>query len=280
MDAYQAIMTVNRIFKSKQWVQKDTQELAFNGFCNLFSSLENHQIDLLLELTTNYHWITQPEYQDKLIEAMEAISQYELVGVQKIYFFPIIKPEDEEKAKSGEHLFYIIKSNRHLLTKYTKIKFDFVKTFERLEGINLKADERLYLVDDYVGSGQTFNYCMSEVAKNKTLTSNLIKIICIAIQEETKNNLMSNGFAILTTLTLRKGITDFNNSPDIEQKKDLMRDIERYVPGSKPFSLGYDETEALITLARTPDNTFPVFWKKFKKAGKSFDAPFARFEES
>jgi hypothetical protein len=41
-----------------------------------------------------------------------------------------------------------------------------------------------------------------------------------------------------------------------------MLEIERHVLGAKPYSLGFVETEALITLMRTPDNTFPGFLEK------------------
>jgi len=33
----------------------------------------------------------------------------------------------------------------------------------------------------------------------------------------------------------------------------------------------------LVTLQRTPNNTFPIFWEKHKLKGKEFDAPFSRY---
>jgi len=279
MEAVEAIMEVNRIFKARNWFAKDTQELAFNGFCRLFMSLESHQRGLILDLTDNYHWISHGEYQDKIIEAMQAISTDQLLDVKKIYFFPIIKPDDENKIKSGDHLLYIIKAFKHLMTKYANVRFEFIKTFDLLHKIQLDVNERLYLIDDYIGSGETFDFCMLEVAKNPTLISSFIKVVCIAIQEETQINLVMDGYAVLKTLVVKKGITDFNEASETILKKELMREIERHIPGSKSVSLGYNETEALITMARTPDNTFPVFWKKFKKEGKYFDAPFSRFDE-
>jgi hypothetical protein len=57
-----------------------------------------------------------------------------------------------------------------------------------------------------------------------------------------------------------------------------MLEIENLIPGGKNFSLGYNNCEALITLARTPDNTFPVFWMKHRIGKKYFDAPFSREE--
>jgi len=279
MEAIEAILSINRIFKKNKWHEKDAQDLAMEGFCRLLDSLEPEQRILLLELTNNYQWISHDEYRDKFVQAMEAISEDQLTDVKKIHFFPIIKPEDENKVKSGEHLFYIIKSFKRLMTKYNHIQFEYLKTFDQLQALKLESEERLFLVDDYIGSGDTFNHCLTEVAKNSSLSSSAIKVVCIAIQEDTQLNLVLEGYAVLKTIVLKKGITDYNERAVAEEKKTLMREIERNIPGSKPVSLGYNETEALITMARTPDNTFPIFWKKFRKEGKYFDAPFARYDE-
>lgn len=279
MEALEAVMEVNKIFKANKWVEKDEQELVFDGFCNLFLLLDAEQRKLILELTRNYQWITQSEYQDKFLQALDTIGADELTKISKIYFFPIIKPEDEHKVKSGEHLLYMVKSYKRLMRKYSHIKFEFPPDFEHLEKLDIKDGELLFLVDDYIGSGETFDFCMEEIDKNPLFTPALIRIVCIAIQEETSINLSAKGYAVHESLIIKKGITDFNVQLDIAHKKSLMREIERHVPGSRSVSLGYNETEALITMMRTPDNTFPVFWKRFRKDGKLIEAPFARLEE-
>lgn len=279
MEAIDAVMQVNRIFKTKDWADKDTHELVFNGFCKLIDLLEKDQRELLIELTERYDWITQAEYQNKFIQAMESIDPLQLVGISKIFFFPIIKIEDQDKVKSGEHLLYMVKAYKQLMKKYSGIKFEFIPDFDRLGKLNLGVNERLFLVDDYIGSGETFTYCMEEVSKNSSLVITSIKLVCIAMQETTYNDLTAKGFQVLHALLVKRGISDFNHHSIIEDKKTLMREIERNIPGARSFSLGYNETEALITMMRTPDNTFPVFWKNFRKNGKYIEAPFARLEE-
>ena len=51
-----------------------------------------------------------------------------------------------------------------------------------------------------------------------------------------------------------------------------MESIEEKIKAHDNEKLGYMGSEALITLARTPNNTFPVFWKQ--KNNKK--APFPR----
>jgi hypothetical protein len=74
-----------------------------------------------------------------------------------------------------------------------------------------------------------------------------------------------------------KGISDTYSGESLDEKIKIMLEIEKMIPGSTLFSLGYNQSEALITLTRTPDNTFPIFWKDHRKKGKKFKAPFPRY---
>jgi hypothetical protein len=280
MEGLDTVIKVHNLFKDKKWIDKDIQSLVFEGFCQLLILLEEDEREFIIELVKNYHWITQGEYQERLINALNAINVDQLDGINKIYFFPIIKPEDENKAKSGDHLLYIIKASKRLLTKYAKVEFEYLKTFDQIRALQLLPNERLFLLDDYVGSGKSFDDCIAALEQNATLTKEYIKIVCIAIQEETFFNLNLEGYGTLKDIVVKRGISDYYKPIEqAQQKKALMLEIERHVLGAKPYSLGFVETEALITLMRTPDNTFPVFWRRFKKNGNLIDAPFARYEE-
>jgi hypothetical protein len=75
----------------------------------------------------------------------------------------------------------------------------------------------------------------------------------------------------------KKGISDYYHSPIREEKTRIMKEIEKLIRMKKRFSLGYNSSEALFTLIKTPNNTFPVFWKEYKKNGVIFEAPFQRY---
>jgi hypothetical protein len=51
-----------------------------------------------------------------------------------------------------------------------------------------------------------------------------------------------------------------------------MKDIEKKINIRGEFSLGYKQSESLISMIRTPNNTFPVFWEK----NDFFKPPFER----
>ena len=54
-----------------------------------------------------------------------------------------------------------------------------------------------------------------------------------------------------------------------------MHEIEDILKVDSKYSFGFNQTEALISLIKTPNNTFPVYW--YEKNGHSH-APFPRKE--
>ena len=95
------------------------------------------------------------------------------------------------------------------------------------------------------------------------------------IQEDTKEKL-SKIKSIIGEST-KKGISNFYEGNDLSTKSTIMTEIERLIPKVKNYKFGFEKSEALVTMAKTPNNTFPVFWKDFQKKGKLYKAPFARY---
>ena len=55
------------------------------------------------------------------------------------------------------------------------------------------------------------------------------------------------------------------------------RGIEKdKIKANKELYLGYKESEGLVTMIKTPNNTFPFYWFEKKKEGKHTTAPFPR----
>jgi len=280
MTIVESITYLNKIFKAKKWTDRDIDEYVFDNFCNLLDNLNESERGLIVELVERYQWITSLEYQEKILSTLESVEDEKVEKLKTVYLFPIIKFEDEGKVKSGTFLMYQIKAFKKFLKKYSKVEFKYITKFEYLTDaqFELKDNETIFLIDDYIGSGETLNECLNELRKNKNLTNDKLNIISIAIQQETSDLINEEGISIYVDYFSPKGLSDFNDSPIREEKISLMLEIEKLIPGGSHFSLGYNECEALITLARTPDNTFPIFWKKHRIGKKYFDAPFSREE--
>ena len=81
------------------------------------------------------------------------------------------------------------------------------------------------------------------------------------------------GVEVYAYYIFRKGISDYYSDDQRDGCLKTMAGIEDKLKVDSDFRLGYAQSEALISLIRTPNNTFPVFWKK---KDKSSPAPFLR----
>jgi len=273
----EVIRAITKIFKEKNWFVKDTDDVVFDSFCDLLEILEPPERSLLIELTNHYYWITSDEYLQLLLEVFKEIPADFFAAAKKLFLFPVIKPSDEGRPKSGVGLTYDIKAEFPRIGKLRHISAATLEKFEQFKTITGAPETNLLcLVDDFIGTGDTLDQCLNAIGKNIKIDYDRMFIVTISCQQETYNTLIAKGIKIYCKYLIPKGITDFNKEVDTKEKKNLMRKIEESVPGAKSFSLGFQESESIITLKRTPDNTFPIFWKKARKEGKWFDAPFYR----
>ena len=273
-------MKLNKIFKTNNWTEKDIDEFVFDNFCKLINNLDNSQRALIIELTEKYKWISYTDYNSRVLSTIDSIELEKLQDLMTVYLFPIIKREDEGKFKSGQFLIYQIKSFKRYLKNYNGITFKYISKFDDLkeENLKLKNNEALFLIDDYIGSGETLNFCLDELRVNPSISNDKINIISLASQNEIYEKLKAEGIAFYTDFISKKGISDNYSPPLLQEKIEIMLEIEKMIPGGSHYTLGYNQSEALITMVRTPDNTFPIFWKTYKKGSQKFDAPFSREE--
>ncbi|MEJ7822057.1 MAG: hypothetical protein WKF85_07025 [Chitinophagaceae bacterium] len=278
---YVTIQDVNRlrkIFKEKNWINFPNEDSVFNNFCHLLNNLADEQKQLIHELTEKYLWISSNDYANRFNTILNNIDDNYLLTCRKIYLFPVIKPEDEPNIKSGKHCIYIFKGLFALNPKFSDINIEIIEDFESLKSIVFKNDgsELIFLIDDFIGSGETFTATLDEAKKNQTLSEKFILVLSLVIQLDALN-VIKNKYGLFTLYSElgKKGITDEYESPEKEQKIKVMEQIEKYI---KPnfFSFGYERCEALVTMIRTPDNTFPFFWMKSKINGIEFLPPFPR----
>ena len=85
------------------------------------------------------------------------------------------------------------------------------------------------------------------------------------------------GVEIYTSVLRNKGITDNYSEQEVQEKKEQMKRIsKRFKVKDKNLYLGYKESEGLVSMIKTPNNTFPFYWYEGKREGKLSLAPFPR----
>lgn len=266
------------LFADKEWNKINEHKIVFKRFCELAEHLKVEQMELVLDLAKRYKWVTLNEYLSILINLVsQIIADYN--SIKKFYLFPIIKPEDEDKNKSGNVIAYKIRSAVTFIEEFGNKKLKELTKFEELKegNLKLKSNEILLLVDDYVGSGETLKAALTEIQKNPHIDDSKIVVLSLMMQKVSYDFLNSKNIKAYVHEIRSKGITQHYIGNDLIKNTRLMLEIESNIPGSNHFKFGYEGSEALTTLIRTPDNTFPVFWMDYKKRGKKVKPPFARY---
>ncbi len=272
------LLKFQSIFEKKSWSLIDGYDEKLDRFGLLIDNLEEEEINLLLELTHLYEWMSYNDYHNNLRSLLKQVLVKSLPNKSRLLIFPIIKPTDESEVKSGHVVMKMMESIKPSINGFKGIEVKLLKEFRDLrpEKLEMSENDFLILVDDYIGSGKTLNKTLLELNKNPTVESKFA-IVSMVIQDQAKLLLEENNISHYYSVLLKKGISDNNNSPHLEKKLELMRTIENKIPKVSRYRLGYEKSEALITLMRTPNNTFPIFWKGIITKGGEIDAPFQRY---
>lgn len=273
-----SIMQLFILFTEKKWIEIDSYKDVLKRFGNLIDSLTNEQTDLLLELTERYTWLSYNQYHSILRKLFIDLHKSKLENVTKLYLFPIKKIGDEDEVKSGDIVQYMLKGILSFIDEYESIEIVLLKKFDELsnETLDLKESEYIVFVDDFIGSGKTLDSTMKIALENKTIDNNF-SILSTIIQEGTIKNLVEKDIHVLYGKSAKKGISEYYENDELDNKIKIMHEIESKIPGVKNYRFGFEKSEGLATLMRTPNNTFPIFWKEYMHKKEKLKPPFPRF---
>lgn len=253
-------------------------ESRFNRFCERLCTLDAEEQRLVIELTRRFTAIGGTEYPQLILKLMNCLHSQNLPvfsEVEKVFILPLIAPEDRGRTKSSSVVWYHC---REELIRYSPLLAD--KTvlccdIEKASWIkNLKINELVILVDDFIGSGETAVSAVNWLTDSFGTDPKQIVILSIAALEMGIDHVrQKTGVEVYAYYIFRKGISDYYSDDQRDGCLKTMAGIEDKLKVDSDFRLGYAQSEALISLIRTPNNTFPVFWKK---KDKSSPAPFLR----
>ena len=276
----QYVIKVSELFAKKNWEIDNSEEVGnslFNRYCQrLLEVGENAKRELMLELTERYLWIPEEEYVEHLINVLiKLVSDNKAIHEKsKMYVMPLIAPDDMGKPKSSVMLSYLFNSVklRHdrKLSKYMfQVENDIVQVAEYLK----EDGSFLILADDFIGTGETAEKCIIHMQEKGIPTEKII-VVSLVAQEKGIEYLEKYSVYLVTNIIRQRGISDFYEGEQLSGKISMRREIENKMSVKKKYRLGYSGSEALVTLCRTPNNTFPLFWEE---SGNMKMAPFPRF---
>jgi phosphoribosylpyrophosphate synthetase len=226
--------------------------------------MTNDEQNLIIELTERFKVIYQQEYLRYFLDIIRNNNELIMGNVgkcKKYYVIPLLSKEDIGKVKSSSFLWYGLKTTEIQYESFFSGKeLLFREKPDNLSNkINDNSEAILILIDDYIGSGETavsaVEYCMLQGIKKEKIV-----IIVLAAQEIGLRCLKDKGLQVYTNICLKRGINDYYQDAELKKAIKVMMGIEQKINVSDEFLFGYKKSEALISLSRTPNNTFPIFW--------------------
>jgi hypothetical protein len=272
---------LREIWQEKNWAFPtiNESESAFDKLCEMTSLLNSEERQLLVNLTRFYTLYSFTDYQHLLIDALSKISAAVLTGADQIVVAPLIGPEDvaKNRSKSGHCLPYVAQyvaipanaSLAHLpITALAAPIFDRSK----LSGTKLLV----ILLDDFVGSGDTAIKAVAEV-RHSAATQDEIVVVSLVTMQKGIDALAHAAIPFFWAKLAEMGIDDNPHIKDKAEAYQLVDSIwEAHLKLAEKYKRGYKNSEALVTLVRTPNNTLPMYWCKASRDGSEWPSPFPR----
>lgn len=270
------------VFKEQNWdIEESTagENSVFDMFCKRLEELESDaDRELMLELTRKYLVVNLEEYGEYMVDVFRKFidrNKDKIGKTEVIHMFPVQDKDYPAKTKSGNVMCYLFQGN--LMRRFDEFRNKRIRIIETFDGLEkYKEDiECLLLVDDFVGTGDTILGCINLI-EEKGIKKERIKALTLVMQEQGRNAVEEYGVEIYSAVLRNKAITDNYSIEEAEKKIAQMKNVGKRIKAKKELYLGYKESEGLVSMIKTPNNTFPFYWHEGKRDGKLCVAPFAR----
>lgn len=277
----EVISRLDQIFKSKSWPLDDPElgdePSLFETFCHLFSILSQDEQKLLLNLSEDFIRCTLLDYSKLMYIALNKVDSMLINAKNKVYLLPLVSPMDVErgKIKSGHPLIYI---TEHLvIPSHQSLRNKDVRAIHSPNGLDTNRTNSLLLcIDDFIGSGETALKFLDNYSCSFKVDSDSLIVVALVTQEIGMNKIRDIGYEVVSAHVRKRGISDSERIPDINAALAVIDQIESRLSISDKYRRGYAQSEALVQMIRTPNNTFPIFWCENAKENTSWPAPFPR----
>jgi hypothetical protein len=276
------IAELRRSFEVRNWADFEEFEFFFDNFCNISEHLDQTQTNLILELTNEFLWLRENEYFSRFKKVLIQLSKIEHLNLNKIYVIPMLSPTDRKgnKTKSSRVVAYLCRSTLFKwIEEFKSTEFIIVDDLKHLPNQRKVAKNNypIILVDDFVGTGDTAKEALTEILGKRNYSNRTLFILSLVSQKQGIKAMSDMGYRLFTDVVLPKGISERYNGKEELEKKKIMESIEDILSISEDYRFGYKGSQALVSMIRTPNNTFPMYWWNCDlEKGKKWNAPFPR----
>lgn len=262
------------IFDKKKWpIEDGFESKVFENFCGLLAGLKAHQRELMFTLTERFLWVRELDYVRCFSRTFDLfVSSFPFNSCTNIVICPLLPEEDFGKSKSSIMLLYFIKANIvSLRMKYPRYSINFCDSPALFNCAQSQAATVLCLVDDFIGSGDTAVKTVDYFLRQYYPLSQ-IAVLSLVAMEKGLARLQEKEYHTYTSIVETTGITGRGRDESVEIK--TMEEIETAIRVSSKYRFGYAHSQALVKMIRTPNNTFPIYWRT--NGNVNVYAPFPR----
>jgi hypothetical protein len=274
------LLRIGELFKSLGWpIEEDLFgqfSQLFERYCRMCARLDDKQRALVVELTRRYMWLPPEGRGTSLLRAWQSMMPQLPISIEAVLVAPLMKM-GAERPKSPDAAYYDLLAREQSLRRITQPLWLVPCRTYGIVARHANPSAAIVLVDDYVGSGKTADEAIEHLyTKCPQAKQSLIWVLTVASQAAARAALTKPNCRIVSHHVLPRGISD-NRDLDVTAALDVMDDIGSMLGVDKEERLGFGRAEALVTLGRTPNNTFPVFWTDRPVNGVVWDSPFTRY---
>jgi hypothetical protein len=270
------------LFKKLGWEihgeesDEDDEEQLFDRFCTLMARLQPDEQELLFNLTAEFLHCPLSKYSPLIKRALREIDKAKIARCHEIFFLPLISRRHIGQVKSSTALMY--QCMAEAVGKIDDFKGKSCKGYEDpnlLKRHPTRSDALILLCDDFIGTGETAKDAIDYYNENLRADSDMPVVVALVAQQLGADLVKGLGCDIAVTHIRKRGISD-SDTLHVEAALKLMTKIEEKLRIEEKYRHGYMRSEALVSMLRTPDNTFPVFWCSECLDNSSWPAPFIR----
>ena len=273
---------LTKIWLDKKWKfqTQEVEDTAFNRFCLMAERFEADEKKLLIQLTAKYQRYTMIDYYNLLVNAILKIGAENIDGVDLIVVIPLIKKADiiSQKPKSGTALIYpAVYTAIPVNAVIAGINVSYFLTPDFDEKCLVDTNKALFLiVDDFIGSGNSALTVVGEL-RPKLRGQDQVAIIGLVAMKDGVALIEGNGIPVFWSEIHAKGIADNESIVNKKEAYDILDRIwQKNLEVNKRYKIGYEKSESLVTLIRTPNNTLPMYWCGKDRSGSDWPSPFKR----
>ena len=238
----------------------------------MWERLAPEERDLIMVLTPFYTLISSREYEDRFCDVWDMAVGVLPPETQNVALVDIPKMGSRGGPKSHDSLFYRAKTYDSML-RLSHLRVSFLSSFRQYKGDGATT---FAFLDDYVGTGDTIVKALELLRQRFPAAEwNAVFVLALAAQRQAVERLKAFDCTLVAGTVLGRGISD-SSIADISDALRVMDKIGLRLGVAKSARLGYGKTEGVVSMMRTPNNTFPVFWTTKQVAGCAWTAPFPR----